>query len=217
MSTITLIRHGQANSSARDEEGYDRLSELGHQQARWLGEHFRAVEEPVMRVYSGTLRRHRETAAGMALGLQVVEDARLNELSYFGMAEIAERVHGLKHPGDREEFARHMPKLFALWQEDALPGAPERFADFEARVAAAMAEIAQGAGPAVVVTSGGLIGMVMRQVMALSVEKMAHACLAIMNTSVHQLHPVAGQPILVQFNAVPHLDAPERRFARTHL
>ena len=59
--------------------------------------------------------------------------------------------------------------------------------------------------------------MVMRQVMGLSIEAMSHACLAIMNTSVHQLHPVAGRPILVQFNAVPHLDAPERRFARTHL
>jgi len=217
MSTITLIRHGQANSAARDETSYDQLSELGHQQARWLGAYFRTVEEPVTRVYCGTLRRHRETVAGMALAPAAREDARLNELSYFGMAEIAARVHGLKHPAGREEFAAHMPKLFKLWQEGALPDAPEPFDGFSARVAEAIAEIAAGTGPAVVVTSGGLIGMVMRQVMGLSIEAMSHACLAIMNTSVHQLHPVAGRPILVQFNAVPHLDAPERRFARTHL
>ena len=36
MSHVTLVRHGQANSSARDELGYDRLSELGWQQAEWL-------------------------------------------------------------------------------------------------------------------------------------------------------------------------------------
>ena len=217
MSTITLIRHGQANSAARDEAGYDRLSDLGHQQAQWLGEHLRATGEPVTRVYSGTLRRHRETAAGMALPLPVTEDARLNELSYFGMAEIAARDHGLKHPEGREEFAAHMPRLFRLWQDGTLRDAPESFDAFETRVRDVMAEIAAGPGSAVVVTSGGLIGMVMRQVMGLSIDTMAHACLAIMNTSVHQLHPVAGQPILVQFNAVPHLDHPDRRFARTHL
>lgn len=39
MTHITLIRHGQANTEARDEVSYDRLSELGHQQAAWLGAH----------------------------------------------------------------------------------------------------------------------------------------------------------------------------------
>lgn len=215
MTTITLVRHGQANTMARDEISYDRLSPLGHQQAQWLGEHLRETGEPVMRVYAGSLRRHRETAAGM--GLDPVIDPRLNEMSYFGLAQIAADRHGLRHPEGREEFAAHMPRLFDLWQQDALPGASESFADFENRTRAALSEIAAGQGPAVVVTSGGVIGMVMRQVMGLSMEKMAHACLAIMNTSLHQLHPVAGTPILVQFNAVPHLDRPDRRHARTHL
>ena len=38
MGEIILVRHGQANSAANDEEGYDRLSDLGHQQAKWLGD-----------------------------------------------------------------------------------------------------------------------------------------------------------------------------------
>ena len=37
MGEVVLVRHGQANSGATDEESYDRLSDLGHQQARWLG------------------------------------------------------------------------------------------------------------------------------------------------------------------------------------
>ena len=65
MGEITLVRHGQANSSATTEEDYDRLSELGHQQAEWLGEWMQGHEKPFDHVLSGTLRRHRETVAGM--------------------------------------------------------------------------------------------------------------------------------------------------------
>ena len=55
MSHITLVRHGQANTTARDEENYDKLSDLGHQQARWLGAHLRDTHAHHPRVYCGTL------------------------------------------------------------------------------------------------------------------------------------------------------------------
>ncbi|HGG64496.1 MAG TPA: histidine phosphatase family protein, partial [Rhodobacteraceae bacterium] len=41
MVELTLIRHGQAQTGARDEASYDSLSDLGHQQAQWLGETLR--------------------------------------------------------------------------------------------------------------------------------------------------------------------------------
>jgi phosphohistidine phosphatase SixA len=66
MGELVLIRHGQANSAANDEDGYDRLSDLGHQQARWLGDWLRAHEAPFDRVLMGSLRRHRETAEAWA-------------------------------------------------------------------------------------------------------------------------------------------------------
>jgi len=37
MSLVYLVRHAQASFGAQD---YDRLSELGRQQARWLGGYF---------------------------------------------------------------------------------------------------------------------------------------------------------------------------------
>ena len=93
MSHVTLVRHGQANSAARDELSYDRLSDLGRQQARWLGGHLRGTGDRFARAYCGTLTRHRQTAEEMALDLEVVEDARLNELEYFTMAQLfAEQV-----------------------------------------------------------------------------------------------------------------------------
>ena len=70
MSHITLIRHGQANSTATDEASYDRLSALGHQQAKWLGEHLIDTNQVHQNLYTGTLRRHAETADGMATGLE---------------------------------------------------------------------------------------------------------------------------------------------------
>ena len=76
MSHITLIRHGQANSTAKDELSYDQLSPLGHEQAAWLGDHLRQSETYHTRLYTGTLTRHIETAEGMNTGLEPIRDDR---------------------------------------------------------------------------------------------------------------------------------------------
>lgn len=217
MSHITLIRHGQANSLARNEVSYDQLSPLGHQQAAWLGEHMRATHQHHMRLYTGTLRRHRETAQAMETGLGPIEDARLNELEYFTLATALRDEHGVPLPEGPGDFSTHLPRVFAAWQNDELAGAPEPFHAFETRVKGALADIANGDGPALVVTSGGLISMVMRQHLGLSIDAMAHMALAIMNTSMHRLHPIAGTWSPVMFNAVPHLEAPDRHHAQTHV
>ncbi|MCE8507234.1 histidine phosphatase family protein [Ruegeria pomeroyi] len=216
MSHITLIRHGQANTAARDEASYDRLSELGHQQARWLGAHLADTRAHHPRVYCGTLTRHLETAASMGLA-DVVQDPRLNEIEYFTLAQLFEAQHGVTIPEDREGFVEHLPMTFTAWAEGRIQDAPESFEQFETRVQAALSEIAQGAGPAIVVTSGGLISMVMRQAMGLDIPAMARVALAIMNTSMHRLYPIGTHLSPVLFNAVPHLEAPERQFAQTHL
>ncbi|WP_109465543.1 histidine phosphatase family protein [Albibacillus kandeliae] len=217
MSHITLVRHGQANTEARDEVSYDKLSPLGHQQAAWLGDYLRDSAHFHPRVYCGTLIRHRETARSMGFGDEVIQDARLNELEYFNLAKLMEEQHGLPLPTEREEFARHMPRVFGAWQEDALENPPETWADFESRVRSALAEIGAGDGPALVVTSGGLIGMVMRQLLDLDVSAMARVSMSIMNTSMHRLRLVGDQLSPVLFNAVPHLDHPDRQFAQTHM
>ncbi|APZ51564.1 histidine phosphatase family protein [Salipiger abyssi] len=217
MSHVTLVRHGQANTGARDEISYDRLSDLGRQQARWLGAHLRGSGERFARAYCGTLTRHRQTAEEMDLGLELVPDARLNELEYFTMAQLFAEQHGVAIPTDREGFVLHLPRLFTIWREGGLEGAPERFADFEARVSDALHEIAAGEGRAVVVTSGGVIGFAMRATMGLGMGALAHACLAIENSSLHRFQPLATGLALTLFNAVPHLEGAERAAARSHL
>ena len=216
MSHITLIRHGQANTGARDETSYDRLSPLGHAQAEWLGQHLRATGSFHPRLYCGSLVRHRETVASMGLDMEPVVDPRLNELEYFTLSQLMQRQHGVALPNSREGFINHLPMVFGHWAEDALDDVPERFADFEQRVGEALAEIAEGDGPALVVTSGGLISFAIRRALGLDIPAASRVALAIMNTSMHRLHPIGAHLTPVLFNAVPHLDTPERRHAQTH-
>lgn len=217
MSHITLIRHGQANSGATDEASYDRLSALGHLQSAWLGEHLERQGQHHVRLYTGTLRRHVETATAMKTGLAPIRDPRLNELEYLTLAHAMQAQHGVPFPTDQAGFTVHLPRLLAAWSRDEIEGAPERFADFETRVKAVLAEIMAGDGPALVVTSGGLISCAMRHVLNLDVEAMAHMALAIYNTSQHRLFPIGGRLSPTLFNAIPHLEAPDRHHAQTHV
>lgn len=58
MSTIYLVRHGQAGTR----NAYDALSELGQRQARLLGKHFVSQGIHFSAAYSGELTRQRQTA-----------------------------------------------------------------------------------------------------------------------------------------------------------
>ncbi len=218
MPHITLVRHGQANTEARDEVSYDKLSDLGHQQARWLGAHMAATGDQFQRVYCGTMRRHAETAQGMALApdSDIIRDPRLNEFAYFTLSQLMQEQHGLAVPSAREEFVRHLPTVLGAWERGEIEGAPESFESFYTRIKDAIAEISAGTG-APVVTSGGLIGTVLRQTLSLDVNGWAGMCLAIMNTSVHRWQMVLDKPLLVQFNGIPHLETPDRHYAQTHL
>ncbi len=221
MSHITLIRHGQANAMATTEEDYDRLSDLGRQQAAWLGAHLRDTHQHHTRLYTGTLNRHVQTADAMETELEPIRDERLNELQYFTMAQALEAEHGIAMPTENADFVHHLPVVLSHWRDDRIEGAPERFSAFEARISEALHEISAGAGPALVVTSGGLIAMTMRVQWQLDVPAMARVALAIYNSSLHRLFPIGGPETgtwsPVMFNAIPHLEHPDRHHAQTHV
>ncbi|WP_322867805.1 histidine phosphatase family protein [Aquicoccus sp. G2-2] len=218
MTHITLVRHGQANSSARDELGYDRLSDLGRQQALWLGEHIEATGERFAHVYSGTLIRQVDTARAMGVEDHgaLTQDPRLNELSYFHMAQLMEAQHGVALPTGREGYITHLPQVFGAWERGEITDAPETYAAFTDRLDALMADITASPGHALLVTSGGVIATILRRVLGLNQQAWAHIALSIMNSSVHRLHVVNDTPMLAHFNAIPHLERRDRQFAQTH-
>ncbi|TDL76022.1 histidine phosphatase family protein [Palleronia sediminis] len=214
MGEIVLVRHGQANSHATTEEDYDRLSPLGHRQAERLGAWLEARGERFDRVISGTLRRHRETAAAMGhTGPET--DARLNEMDYFNLGEALRRTKGVPMPPDADGFAAHMPQVMRAWHDAEIQG-NESFASFETRITGALIDAAEEGRRVLCVTSGGVIGMVMRHILDLDPHRLSMVLLPILNTSVHRIHVRGPQMILGSFNAVPHLDAPDLMAERTH-
>ncbi|MCH2076783.1 MAG: histidine phosphatase family protein [Rhodobacteraceae bacterium] len=217
MGEIILIRHGQANSAATDEESYDKLSELGHQQARWLGEHLRLHGEEFDTVLSGTLIRHQETAASMGLVPDQM-DARLNELDYFNLSDALEKARGVPRPDSSSGptgFAEHMPRVMKAWHDAEIQG-QESFANFESRIKAVLKEAEQPGRRVICVTSGGVIGMALRHLLGLDALRMAHILLPIFNTSIHRVAVRPQGAMLAGFNATPHLDAKDRVYAKTH-
>ena len=60
--SIVLVRHGQASFGKSD---YDQLSELGHTQSRLLGQFLGTRDWTPDHVVSGSMRRHRQTAADL--------------------------------------------------------------------------------------------------------------------------------------------------------
>lgn len=213
MGEIVLVRHGQANSAAQDEAGYDRLSDLGRSQARWLGAWLGAQEARFDRVLSGSLRRHRETAEEMGHPTPEI-DPRLNEMDYFNLGAALEARHGIPMPGP-DDFALHAPKVMEAWHRAEIRG-NETFAEFEARVASIFEEAAVEGRRVLCITSGGVIGMCVRHLLGLDPERMTRVLLPILNSSIHRVHVAPTGTYLAGFNAVPHLEHPDRAHARTH-
>ena len=213
MGEILLVRHGQANSHATTEEDYDRLSDLGHEQARLLGQWMRDHDYAFDHVLSGTLRRHRETVEGM--GYAAEEDARLNEIDYYGLSASLQDRKGEPLPS-HDTFSDHMPKVFAAWARAEIEG-NETYEAFEARIETLLAEAAVPGRRLLCVTSGGVIGMVLRQLLDLDLMRLSRVILPIWNTSLHRLHVRGGETNLAGYNAIPHLEAPALAQSRTHV
>lgn len=215
MGEVVLIRHAQASAGTDD---YDRLSPLGHEQAEWLGLWLRAHDLRFDHVYRGDLRRHAETAGALAgLGPEPVVDPRFDEFHYFALQQEYQRITGIPEARSREEFLETFPAVLTRWAAGEIGREGESFADFEARVSEALADVARAGKTVLIVTSGGVIGVILRRVLGLSDEATADVMLAIRNASIHRLMHEGGRTRLSLFNAHPHLDPADRAHARTYV
>lgn len=214
---LTFVRHGQAQTGATDEASYDSLSSLGLQQADWLSEHFAVTGRGFDRVLSGGLKRQRTTAGAVAgrLGLEVIEDRRLDEMNYFELSGAMKHSHALDVPTDRAGFLAHLPQVLTAWERGDIAAASETFAAFEARVQGAIADAESAGGRVLMVTSGGVIGMAMRLLLRLEVPVYANVLLQVYNASIHRYVKAGDSLVLDCFNAVPHLERPDRLHALT--
>jgi broad specificity phosphatase PhoE len=225
MSELFLVRHAQASFGTDD---YDRLSDLGRQQARWLGEHFAYRDLAFDRVLCGTMLRHRETVSDMlsSMGRQQAEvekDAAWNEFDFEAIvsAYLEQSEAEPPSPGaSLAAFSRLLRDALLAWTEDRLQGPlPERWDQFEERVRAGLTNLTEEARAGcriLVVSSGGPIAAVLRRVLETPASTMVQLNLQLRNSSVSNLFFNSGSIHFSGFNQVPHLDHPDRAGAVTY-
>lgn len=235
MSTLLLIRHGQASYGAAN---YDVLSDRGRLQADRLGTHLAAIKQPIDALYSGPLERQRDTATrlratAMAEGATVPELEIVDQFSEYDafniiqrflprLAEDAPELRPLLDGSAGNDAMRLLDRAFELavtaWSRGHIThDAIESYEDFTARVRAGLERVltAHGGGQTVaVVSSGGPISITVGLALGLAPDATMAIGRAIRNASITELRwrsrGFAWRPgdfSLYGFNHVPHLEA----------
>ena len=222
MGSLYLVRHGQASFGAAD---YDQLSPKGHEQCRLLGAYWRERGQRFDAVFTGTLKRHAQSLAGIVEGLgQDLPAVALPGLNEYDSEAVVRAVHPqpLEVPRDPEAVKQHFRLLrqgLLAWMagETAPVGMPPHAA-FAAGVADALARVlAVGVGRQVlIVSSGGPIATAVAQVLSTPPETFVELNLRIRNSAVTEFAFNPKRHHLVTFNTLPHLDTAETRAHITH-
>ncbi len=233
MSTINVIRHGQASFLA---ENYDRLSAVGERQARLLGEYW--LKEGVMfdQVVYGPAERQIRTGeivgdlyrqAGLTWPSPVMDTdfdefpaepvvrrflpelmARYPALA----ASMAQFQAATEVRVKQRLFDRVLREVSQRWLEGEV-GAPDipSWHDFCHRVEAALRRVREGAGKSAriaVFTSGGPTAVTARVALELSYAATLELTWSPRNASVSEFLFTKDRFSLSTFNTTPHLTDP---------
>src|SRR5215831_18649848 len=226
MATLFLIRHAQASFGTDD---YDRLSLTGHKQAYVAGEYLHASAGAIDVIFSGTARRHLETADGIAKTVrtrdgkvpQIKVDARLNEVDAEGQfkhlvpllsktdAEIAQLAEEAKKSS--RSYQKVLSRVFTHWQDLPADYAHlESWPIFSRRVYGAITDAARSASSGantVVVSSGGVIATVTQHVIGLPKSGAYPLFEAVLNCSITRFLHSGERISLASFNDYSYLHA----------
>ncbi|MDD5222346.1 MAG: phosphoglycerate mutase family protein [bacterium] len=232
MSTLILIRHGQAMFGTED---YDRLSPLGIEQSNVLGQYWARRRRGFDAVFSGAMVRQKQTlrTVGEILqkaGLSFPEGGIItgfNEYDSRGIMthlyprlleedprirEVAKRYPGIGDgsPEGRRAFQQIFEIVLERWLEDPDPGPEtESFPRFQDRVIAGIEKIRSeyASGKTVAVfTSGGAISIALQHALSLSGRKALSLQWIIKNSSITEFTYSQDRFTLAGFNQTPHLE-----------
>jgi broad specificity phosphatase PhoE len=229
MSELYLVRHGQGSFGTGN---YDKLSDLGCEQSTLVGQHFAEVGVKIDAVYAGTLKRQHETAELLAKAyagetgapLPVVSEPAFNEydgdaiLRHYAASLEAAELQRLGFPAllrERTKFQLFLERAARAWVDGTLvEPSLLPWADFHGRIADAIARLMRehGRGKTLVVcTSGGVIGTAVAHVLGLRNHTGIELNWAVHNASITRFTYSGERISLSMFNALPHLDRPDRK------
>jgi broad specificity phosphatase PhoE len=222
MPYLYLVRHAQPDFAGH----YDSVTPLGLQQSVWLGQHLAARGLRFARVFSGNLQRQvhtLETALRHLPGApQRLVDPRFNE---YDAASVLSAFHlgderAMRSTGDRRGYFTAVRSALQAWaRRDDAPEGMESWRAFGDRVNAAADDACAGLDQSdvvLIVTSGGVIGRLVAAALGADAEAAIQLNLQTRNTGITEL--IRGRSVsrLVAFNAIPHLEHPDRAHAVTH-
>ena len=226
MGTIYLVRHGQASFDNAD---YDNLSDLGQLQAAQLGAWFRARKIRLHGFFSGSMKRHLQTAHAFSNTYGVLQEpVQLPTLNEYDHEAILQALIGqfddadafekqvMQNADPRKAFQQIFEKAIARWvsgEHDA--DYPESWRGFKTRVMSGLGavtaqamQLKHGTGSAnvVVFTSGGPITAVAQNLLQLPDANAFNLNWMITNCSVSKL--LFGQRgiSLASFNEQAHFE-----------
>ncbi len=224
MPQLLLVRHAQASFGSPD---YDALSALGKEQAVWLGRYFAERGLRFDRVVTGTLRRHAQTLEAIERGCGELPPPEthpgLDEYDFAALQQAYTSAGGVAAAAvatDQRAFYRLLREALHAWAEGRLDAPlPESWAQFRARVRAALGHLRAGARRGerrLVISSGGPIAMLLGHVLELSPAHTIGLNMQLRNCSLTQVYFNGERASLAGFNGVPHLDRPDRLHALTY-
>lgn len=216
--SLLLVRHGQASYGAAD---YDNLSERGQLQSRRLGEWLVRGGHRFGVVVVGGMRRHRQTAEGIAeafaarglsLPAPVADDgfAEFDHQAVFGAYLARDPEHPIavaSRSGQPRDVGAMLQAALLAWARDELAGLPESWSAFGQRVQSAgdRLEALAGDGEALVLSSGGVISRLAQMALDVPDTRAVELNLSLRNSALSEFHPHGGRLRLGSWNALPHL------------
>ena len=222
MSELYLVRHAQASFGAAN---YDQLSDLGHQQSRWLGEHLGKRGARFDTFVLGDMVRHHETMDGICAGMDIDGSDRivlpgLNEYNFTEMTEAYGKSHGddplyqtiAANPDDRRNYFRLLRKVLTVWTRGEIDNVPETWIEFKTRVLDAQQQIqalADSGQCILAIGSGGSISTFVGGVLGIPDENVFDLNLQYKNTAISHFFFNTRKMNLTGFNSIPHLDTNE--------
>jgi broad specificity phosphatase PhoE len=226
VSEIVLLRHGQASFGAED---YDRLSDVGQTQVRLLGEHLAELGMEFDAIYSGAMRRQRDSVrlmleamghsdpGGFSLLHQFNEFEHLPVLREYltNMAERGEPEVDIQRLGqDRAYFQAVFDAATSAWIAGDLeePGM-ESWLQFCQRIEDGLQTLQRGVsrgGRVLVSTSAGAISVALQSVLGTPRQEALRLAWVIRNSSLTRILWDGKRASLEMFNSVAHLERGDR-------
>lgn len=234
MSQLILVRHGQAAFLTDD---YDRLSPLGEEQSRLLGEFWTKRNVTFDAVFTGPRKRQRDTGrivgeqyqqAGLPLP-ELIELQEFDEYDADGimtelLPQLLERdarfrqlhetfVQSASDEERRRNFQKRFEVITLAWvRGELLSPHVESFREFHARVRNGLRRIMQesASGSRVAVfSSGGAISVSVQLSTQAPEEMVLDFNWRVRNAALSEFVFSKERFSLDSFNAIPHLDDPK--------